>query len=460
MSDIEIKPMRIRHIPEILKIESRVFALPWSEDMFRFELSRMGVSRLYVALLRNRVVGYEMAWFLEDEVHLINIAVAPEYQHRKIGSRLLEHLIAEATRAGAGSITLEVRKSNRRAQTFYRAFHFEYIGVRDNYYSDNQEDAILLMLDLEAYARLAASGTRKHGLRRPVPINPPPFFSKKKRTRMGLPPLIDLAVILGSGLGGTCRGLKTDAVFGFEEVPGLTRPQVSGHPGEFRVCRLDLGACLFVLGRRHHYEESDEDIRLLIEFIASLGVDKLVVTSAAGSLHAGLAPGRLVLVDRLVDLQNRSQSQVLIDRQPEWTFGRTGKREGPVGELGRVSIRLPLDDQLNRRLQAAAARAGVPLDRATMACLAGPNYETPAEVKALQLIGADIAAMSAAPEIEYSTGRGIRVAVLSVVTNLATGIKTGRLRHDEVLSTAARAASDLKHLLMQFGSGGGEMGRP
>ena len=450
MKTVNIQPMRIRHIPEILEIEKEVFTTPWSEDMFRFELSRGRISRLYVALLDDRVVGYEMAWFLEDEIHLINIAVAHRYQHQKIGSRLLEFLMAEAAAVQASFITLEVRKSNRLAQAFYRAFHFEYIGIRENYYSDNHDDAVLLMLDLEAYSRLEPSRINKKSNR---PPGSSLFFSKKKIKSLGLPPEVKLAVILGSGLGNACRGLKTEAAFSFEDVPGLAPPLVTGHAGQFRLCRLEKEACLFILGRRHHYEGADEDIRLLIEFIGSLGVSQLIVTSAAGSLDTRLTPGRLIVIDHLLDLQNRFFIPDLIGGLPGAAAVRSYPGPFPASERARRSSRPTLDRRLIKRLQTAAMKAGVPLGRGTMACVSGPCYETPAEVRALKLMGADIATMSAVPEIDCAAEKGIRVAAVALVTNLATGLSVGRLRHDEVLAAGKRAASDLKRLIVHFGAG-------
>ncbi|NIM20401.1 MAG: ribosomal protein S18-alanine N-acetyltransferase [Candidatus Latescibacteria bacterium] len=145
--------MRVSHLPEVLAIESEVFFTPWTEGMFRQELSRGWVSRVYVALLEERVVGYEIAWFVEDSVHLVNIAVAQSLRRRKIGSVLLENILDEAIGEGKRHVTLEVRKSNRAAQAFYRSFGFELVGIREGYYSDNHEDAVLMTLFLPSYVR-------------------------------------------------------------------------------------------------------------------------------------------------------------------------------------------------------------------------------------------------------------------------------------------------------------------
>ncbi len=145
--------MQISHVPEILAIERDIFTSPWSKENFRQELMRIGVSRAFVALLGGRVVGYEIAWFLGDEVHLVNIAVARIYQQMKIGTLLLNYLIGYAMKEGKRIITLEVRRSNTIAQAFYRSFSFDCIGLRRAYYTDNREDALLMMLDMRGLAQ-------------------------------------------------------------------------------------------------------------------------------------------------------------------------------------------------------------------------------------------------------------------------------------------------------------------
>jgi ribosomal-protein-alanine N-acetyltransferase len=128
-----------------------VFTSPWTSEVFLHELQGINVSRSFVALDVDRVVGYMIAWFIEDEIHLINIAVAREEQRKGIGSVLLLHLIEQALEEGRKLITLEVRASNVSAVALYRSFSFEYVGVRERYYSDTKEDAILMMLDVEEY---------------------------------------------------------------------------------------------------------------------------------------------------------------------------------------------------------------------------------------------------------------------------------------------------------------------
>jgi ribosomal-protein-alanine N-acetyltransferase len=149
MTDVKIVAMGESHVREVVAIEQAVFGTPWTEDMFRQEIEGAFGSQAFVATLNARVVGYSIAWFFEKEVHLVNIAVHSAYRKRGVGNHLLNHLIHRALERGMRIVTLEVRASNHSAQTFYRRAHFRPIGIRKRYYSDNREDAVLMVLDLE-----------------------------------------------------------------------------------------------------------------------------------------------------------------------------------------------------------------------------------------------------------------------------------------------------------------------
>jgi len=158
MTDVKLERMNASHLPEILAIESAVFPTPWSRSMFEGELRRGREKNGFrsfsiVAVHDDEVLGYAIGWFLDDEVHLVNIAVKRVHQEHGIGSLLLGSVIEEACAEDKLIITLEVRASNVGAQEFYRRFMFRVIGVRRGYYSDNREDAVLMALDLEPIVR-------------------------------------------------------------------------------------------------------------------------------------------------------------------------------------------------------------------------------------------------------------------------------------------------------------------
>jgi ribosomal-protein-alanine N-acetyltransferase len=165
MGEIKLVPMNACHIPQVLSIERRVFTTPWSEEMFVQEVRGIFGSRAVVAMLGGHVIGYCIAWFIDDEVHLVNLAVTTGHQKRGIGTRLLRQLLEEAAADRKQTITLEVRESNAGAQAFYRRFLFQTIGVRKRYYSDNREDALLMALNLEDLPERGGSGEERSGAR-------------------------------------------------------------------------------------------------------------------------------------------------------------------------------------------------------------------------------------------------------------------------------------------------------
>ncbi len=162
MIDVRIQPMTVSHLNEILEIEKTLFPTPWTRRMFEEELGRSSpVTYAVAGVWAGRVIGYTIAWFLLDEVHLVNIAVHEKWQRRGVGSFLLNHLIDGACTAGATVITLEVRRSNTVAQEFYGGYGFKKIAVRRGYYSDNREDAVLMAMDLVDLIERRKRGPRK-----------------------------------------------------------------------------------------------------------------------------------------------------------------------------------------------------------------------------------------------------------------------------------------------------------
>jgi len=158
MNEIKLSPLATSHLAEILEIEKDHFTTPWTRWMFEQEIvSDPGPegpgTYAMVATVGGRVAGYAIAWFIEDGIHLMNIAVHRDFQRRGVGRRLLGDLIAKGAAAKKHVIILEVRASNRGAQEFYRRFDFESVGVRRHYYIDNGEDAILMARHLVPRSR-------------------------------------------------------------------------------------------------------------------------------------------------------------------------------------------------------------------------------------------------------------------------------------------------------------------
>lgn len=255
---------------------------------------------------------------------------------------------------------------------------------------------------------------------------------------------IDLApaagVILGSGLGGLADRLERAVVIPYEEIPYFPVARVAGHAGRLVVGELREGdakvALAVMQGRVHGYEGwSAEDVAFGARVLCRLGVRALLVTNAAGGVNPSLAPGDLV---RIVDHLNLSGQNPLA--------GENDERLGPrFPDLSHA-----YDARLGEVLSEAAAVAGVPLRSGVYACMAGPSYETPAEVRMLRALGADLVGMSTVAEVVAARHMGVPVAGLSVVTNHAAGLARQPLSHEEVAQTAERVKGPLSALVGAF----------
>ena len=156
--EIKLEPMTEVHLARVLQIEGSVFTTPWTREMFTQEVQGHLGSRPVVATHAGKVVGYAIAWFFDEDVHLVNIAVAKRVQSRGIGRLLVNDVVREGRGRGKGVITLEVRAGHASAQAFYRTFGFRGIGIRKGYYSDNREDAVLMILELDHDAPAPRAG--------------------------------------------------------------------------------------------------------------------------------------------------------------------------------------------------------------------------------------------------------------------------------------------------------------
>jgi purine-nucleoside phosphorylase len=265
----------------------------------------------------------------------------------------------------------------------------------------------------------------------------------------------DTAVILGSGLGDVCGDWPSTGECSFDEVPGLSSARIAGHEGVVRKCLVAGKQCLFVMGRKHCYEGGVGQVSALIDFISGLGAGRLLLTSAAGSLTRSIRPGEIGIAEDLLDLQFCSYAVPPVVRRcpdgsrageaPVDTFSDRLYRERPhLG--GPYGVDRPFTDLVEQ----AAGTAGITLRRGVIASMAGPTYETPAEVALLRKIGVHFVTMSAAPEMRFAVERGMSVAALAIVTNYATGISGVKLAHDEVLEIGARAAGSVRAIVRQL----------
>jgi len=170
---IEVLPMRRRHLKGVIAIERRIFPSPWSLGLYLSEISQPTTRAYYVAVVGPEVVGYAGMMMVVGEAHVTNIGVAPEWQRHGVGRRLLLQLAREARQRSAQHLTLEVRVSNVGAQALYHEFGFVPAGVRKNYYSEVNEDALVMWahdIDTDGYGlRLDGIEARLRPVRGPGP---------------------------------------------------------------------------------------------------------------------------------------------------------------------------------------------------------------------------------------------------------------------------------------------------
>jgi purine-nucleoside phosphorylase len=247
-------------------------------------------------------------------------------------------------------------------------------------------------------------------------------------------------VILGSGLGDLAERLEQAVVIPYEEIPYFPSARVAGHPGRLVVGALRAGEASVPIaamqGRVHGYEGwSAEDVAFGARVLCGLGVRALLVTNAAGGVNPTFAPGDLV---RIVDHLNLSGQNPLAGENDD----RLGPRFPDLSDAW--------DPGLGALLDAAAAESGIPLRTGIYACMPGPSYETPAEVRMLRALGADLVGMSTVPEVIAARHMGVRVAGLSVVTNYAAGLGRKPLSHREVSETAERVRDRLAAVATGF----------
>ena len=251
------------------------------------------------------------------------------------------------------------------------------------------------------------------------------------RTRTDAQPAAGL--VLGSGLGDFCGRLENRTEIPLAEIPGLPAPTVEGHGGALVFGRCQGRDVMALQGRVHCYEGySPAEASLPVRVMVKLGVKTLILTNAAGGVNLDYRPGDLML---LCDHINFSGGNPLT---------------GP--NLEEFGPRFPdMSDVYTRRLREAlkplAARAGIPLREGVYMMYSGPSYETPAEIRAFRVLGADAVGMSTVPEAIAARHSGLDVMGVSCITNMAAGILPQSLSHAEVVEAAARARDDFTRLL-------------
>lgn len=247
----------------------------------------------------------------------------------------------------------------------------------------------------------------------------------------------EVALILGSGLGALAEAASDTTVVTAGEIPGYPASTVEGHEGRLVFGRLEGTRVVFVQGRVHLYEGYPvQTLTMPVRLVHALGADRMVVTNSAGGINRTFHPGTLMFITGHLNLAFASPG-VGASVTP-WSSDGDGAEEGPERYY---------DGPWTNRAEEVALDLGVDVRRGVYAWMLGPSYETAAEVRALERLGADAVGMSTVPEVVQAQMLGMRILGLSTITNPAAGIAEGALDHEEVLEVGQRVQGELMTLV-------------
>jgi purine-nucleoside phosphorylase len=242
-----------------------------------------------------------------------------------------------------------------------------------------------------------------------------------------------LAIVLGSGLGGFADELVDPVAIPYSEIPGFMPSTAEGHAGRLVVGKVDHVPLIAMQGRVHYYEGySLQEVTFPIRVLKLLGINSIVLTNAAGGIDVQLSQGALMVISDHLNLMG------------------VNPLRGPNEE--RFGVRFPdMTEVYSRRLQEIvveeAREMGTEVRRGIYAALAGPSYETPAEIHMFRTFGADAVGMSTVPEAIVARHMGMEVLGISCITNMAAGISDAPINHEEVMETGRRVRATFAQLL-------------
>jgi purine-nucleoside phosphorylase len=254
------------------------------------------------------------------------------------------------------------------------------------------------------------------------------------RERAEVEPVV--GVVLGSGLGGFGDAVEGAVEIPYAEVPGWPDTTAIGHAGTLVLGTVEGVPVAVMRGRAHLYEgHTPEKVVFGVRVLGLLGIRTLVLTNACGGIDTSLEPGQLVLVADHLNLQGTSP---LVGPNDE----SLGPRFPDMSDAYDAALRVAARE--------AAGRLGIELREGVYAAWLGPAFETPAEIRMLRTLGADLVGMSTVPEVLAARHMGIRCLAISCVTNMAAGVLPEPIDHERVLEVGARAQSTLTALLREL----------
>ncbi|MBV8963696.1 MAG: purine-nucleoside phosphorylase [Hyphomicrobiales bacterium] len=249
----------------------------------------------------------------------------------------------------------------------------------------------------------------------------------------GLEASIEIGIVTGTGLATILKEVENALEVPYDDLPGFPQGFVSGHARRLVIGNVGRLRVALLQGRSHYYETGDaQAMRTPIEVLLRLGAHSVVLTSSVGSVKPNMRPGALTIV---ADHINLSGVNPLHNEQGDARF---------------VPMTDAYDETLRHRLKRAAASQGVALHDSIYMFMPGPSFETPAEIRAATLLGADVVGMSIVPETIIARRYGLKVAALCAVTNLGAGLEGAAPSHNETKRMAATAAISLRRIFDTF----------
>ena len=242
----------------------------------------------------------------------------------------------------------------------------------------------------------------------------------------------EMALVLGSGLGALAEAAEETVAISAADLPGYPRSTVAGHEGRLVFGRLGGRNVVFVQGRVHLYEGLPaRAVTFPIRLVHALGARRLLLTNAAGGINRHFEPGTLMFIEDHINMAFASPlAGPNVDGGPRFP-----------------DMSAPYDPAWLARAEAVALDQGIAMQRGVYLWTRGPSYETPAEIRFFQRLGADAVGMSTVPETIQARYLGMKVLGISTITNLAAGLSTEPLDHAEVLAVGRRVRAALQRLV-------------
>ena len=236
-----------------------------------------------------------------------------------------------------------------------------------------------------------------------------------------------IGIILGSGLGKLVDEFEDPVSIRYEDIPSFPIPAVEGHKGELVAGSLAGESVLAFSGRVHYYEGyTMEEVCFPVRVMSGLGVETVIITNAAGAVNETYSPGDIIIIADHINLMG----------------------DNPLrGTTYFIDMTEAYSHELRQMAHDVANDLGLKLDEGVYLVLSGPSFESPAEIRMMRIMGADLVGMSTIPEVIMANGLGMKVLGLSVVTNMAAGVTGRPLTYTEVIEATRKAAHTFKMLV-------------